>query len=48
MFSAIVSGDSTRALPSQIGQVCVRMPRAPSVMFWRVISTSPSGEISTT
>jgi len=34
--------------PSQVGQGTVRISRTPSVTFWRVISTSPSGETSTT
>ena len=34
--------------PSQVGQRRVRISRGPSVTFWRVISTRPSGEISTT
>ena len=45
---ATVSSDSTTPSPSQVGQVLVRISRTPSVTFWRVISTSPSGEISTT
>ena len=34
--------------PSQVGHFFVRISRGPSVTFWRVISTRPSGEISTT
>ena len=45
---ATVSSESTTPSPSQVGQVLVRISRTPSVTFWRVISTSPSGEISTT
>ena len=33
---------------SHVGQGLVRISRTPSVTFWRVISTRPSGEISTT
>ena len=45
---AIVSSDFTTPSPSQVGHVLVMISRAPSVTFWRVISTRPSGEISTT
>ena len=45
---AIVSSDFTTPSPSHTGQVLVMISRTPSVTFWRVISTSPSGEISTT
>ena len=45
---ATVSSESTTPSPSQVGQGLVRISRTPSVTFWRVISTSPSGEISTT
>ena len=43
-----VSSDSTTPSPSQVGHGLVMISRTPSVTFWRVISTSPSGEISTT
>ena len=42
---AIVSFDSTRPSPWHVGQVAVMISRTPSVTFWRVISTRPSGEI---
>ena len=45
---AIVSSDFTTPSPPQVGQCLVMISRTPSVTFWRVISTSPSGEISTT
>ena len=45
---AIVSSERTTPSPSQVGQVLFMISRTPSVTFWRVISTSPSGEISTT
>jgi len=45
---ATVSSESTTPSPSQTGQRLVMISRTPSVTFWRVISTSPSGEISTT
>src|SRR5947208_2867419 len=34
--------------PPHVGHFMVMTSRGPSVTFWRVISTSPSGEISTT
>ena len=34
--------------PPQVGHFFVISSRGPSVTFWRVISTRPSGEISTT
>src|SRR5918995_236135 len=39
---------SSAPSPPHTGQVLVMISRTPSVTFWRVISTSPSGEISTT
>ena len=41
---------SERTIPSpaQVGHFFVKISRGPSVTFWRVISTRPSGEISTT
>ena len=42
---AIVSLDSTRPSPLHTGQAAVMISRTPSVTFWRVISTSPSGEM---
>ena len=45
---ATVSSDFTTPSPSQCGQGLVMISRTPSVTFWRVISTRPSGEISTT
>ena len=46
--SATVSAERTTPSPSQVGQGAVRISRTPSVTFWRVISTRPSGETSTT
>ncbi len=43
----IVSIESTRPSPPHVGQIEVSSSRTPSVTFWRVISTRPSGEIST-
>ena len=34
--------------PPHVGHLRVMISRGPSVTFWRVISTRPSGEISTT
>ena len=45
---AIVSSDLITPSPSQVGHGRVMISRTPSVTFWRVISTNPSGEISTT
>ena len=45
---ATVSSERITPSPSQVGHVFVRISRTPSVTFWRVISTRPSGEISTT
>ena len=45
---AIVSSERTTPSPLQIGHGLVMISRTPSVTFWRVISTRPSGEISTT
>ena len=45
--TAIVSCDSTRPSPPHVGQIDVSVSRTPSVVFWRVISTRPSGEMST-
>src|SRR4051794_29465505 len=42
----IVSSDLITPSPSQVGHGRVMISRTPSVTFWRVISTSPSGEIS--
>ena len=46
--SACVASETTTPSPAQTGQRFVRISRGPSVTFWRVISTRPSGEISTT
>ena len=46
--SAADSSDKTTPNPRQVGHVVVMTSRRPSVMFCLVISTSPSGEISTT
>ena len=43
---AIVSSDLITPSPSQVGHGRVMISRTPSVTFWRVISTRPSGEIS--
>ena len=43
---ATVSSLRTTPSPSQVGQVREMISRTPSVTFWRVISTSPSFEIS--
>ena len=45
---AAVASETTMPSPSQVGHFLVRISRGPSVTFWRVISTRPSGEISTT
>ena len=45
---AIVSSERINPSPLQVGQVLFMISRTPSETFWRVISTSPSGEISTT
>ena len=45
---AIVSSDFTTPSPLHTGHGLVMISRTPSVTFWRVISTRPSGEISTT
>ena len=45
---AIVSSDFTTPSPEHTGHGLVMISRTPSVTFWRVISTRPSGEISTT
>ena len=45
---AIVSSDLITPSPSHVGHGRVMISRTPSVTFWRVISTRPSGEISTT
>ena len=45
--TAIVCSERTTPSPPHVGQVRVRISRTPAVTFWRVISTSPSGEIST-
>ena len=42
------ASETTIPSPSQTGHLLVRISRGPSVTFCRVISTSPSGEISTT
>ena len=46
--SACVASETTTPSPEHTGQRFVRISRGPSVTFWRVISTSPRGEISTT
>ena len=46
--SAWVASDTTKPSPPHTAHFVVRISRGPSVTFWRVISTSPSGEISTT
>src|SRR4051812_37240532 len=45
---AIVSSDLITPSPWHTGHGLVMISRTPSVTFWRVISTRPSGEISTT
>ena len=47
---SIAADVSERTMPSppQVGHFAVMISRGPSVTFWRVISTRPSGEISTT
>ena len=45
--TAMVCSERTTPSPPQVGQVRVRISRTPAVTFWRVISTRPSGEIST-
>ncbi len=40
--------ESRTPSPPQVVHLRVRISRGPSVTFWRVISTRPSGEISTT
>src|SRR3712207_7616884 len=47
LFPTRRSSDLTPS-PSQVGHGLVMISRTPSVTFWRVISTRPSGEISTT
>ena len=42
------STETTTPVASHVGHLSVRISRGPSVTFWRVISTRPSGEISTT
>ena len=46
--SAAEASERTMPSPAQVGHFFVRISRGPSVTFWRVISTRPSGEISTT
>ena len=46
--TALVVSETTIPSPAQVGQRLVRISRGPSVTFCRVISTRPSGEISTT
>ena len=46
--SAADASETTMPSPAQVGHFLVRISRGPSVTFWRVISTRPSGEISTT
>ncbi len=46
--TAAVCSETTIPSPAQTGHFLARISRGPSVTFWRVISTSPSGEISTT
>jgi hypothetical protein len=48
MSIANVRSETTIPSPSQVGHLRVRISRGPSVTFCRVISTRPSGEISTT
>ena len=43
-----VASETTMPSPPQVGHLRVMISRGPSVTFCRVISTSPSGEISTT
>jgi len=43
-----VASEMTIPSPVQVGHFFVRISRGPSVTFCRVISTRPSGEISTT
>ena len=46
--TAVVLSETTIPSPPQVGHLRVITSRGPSVTFWRVISTRPSGEISTT
>ena len=46
--TAAVCSETTIPSPPQVGHFFVMTSRGPSVTFCRVISTSPSGEISTT
>ena len=46
--TAAVASETMIPSPSQVGHLRVMISRGPSVTFWRVISTRPSGEISTT
>ena len=46
--SAADASERTMPSPAQVGHFFVRISRGPSVTFCRVISTRPSGEISTT
>ena len=46
--TAVVASETTIPSPAQVGHLRVMTSRGPSVTFWRVISTRPSGEISTT
>ena len=46
--TAVVLSETTMPSPAQVGHLRVMTSRGPSVTFWRVISTRPSGEISTT
>ena len=46
--TAAVLSETMIPSPSQVGHLRVMTSRGPSVTFWRVISTRPSGEISTT
>ena len=48
MSTAAVCSETTMPSPPQVGHFLVITSRGPSVTFWRVISTRPSGEISTT